>query len=381
MKIALVICEYNPFQNGHAYHLAQTRSRAKCDKIVCIMSGNVTQRGELTIADKYTRAAWAILSGADMVVELPPQYVLTTAKYFALGGVKIANAIDGEKYLSFGSECEDFDLINKISLFEENADFKALLDGNLKQGMGYAKSFSLALENFSPKFAEIISRPNNTLAIEYLRAIRQIAKDVTPINVARKGGDYHDDKYCEIFSSASAVRKMADDGDTESLKKSVPPRVFEYLKNFNKNEKALKDGKLFSIIKYAVQNYDPSQIHGVKEGVENRILKAAKTSASLNDFFDNVATKRYTNSYLARTVMNMLIGNTFTADELCKSDVEYVNVLAVEENSKDLLSKFKCSVNTKNSTLPPDSLILSADRLYSSIDHNFPSSMSIVKRL
>ena len=380
MKIALVICEYNPFQNGHAYHLAQTFSRVDCDRLICIMSGNVTQRGELAIADKYTRAEWAIKSGADMVVELPPEYVLTTAKYFAIGGIKIANAIKGEKYLSFGSECKDLDTLENISLFEEDDKFKSLLDSNLKQGMGYAKSFSLALNEFSPKYAEINSHPNNTLAIEYLRAIRQLSCDITPISVARKGGDYHDENYCEVFSSASAVRKMLENGDIESVKKSVPSHVYYSLKSYDKNMIATFNDRLYSIIKYTVQNRDLTNIHGVKEGVENRIVGALKTCEDIKDFFDNIATKRYTNSYLARTVMNMLIDNDCTAKELVENSLEYVNVLAVEENSKDLLSLFDCAVNTKNSALPIDSLILSADRLYSSIYGNIPSSMSIVKR-
>ena len=103
MKIAVIICEYNPLQKGHEYHVSRALKDTGADKVVCIMSGNFIQRGGLAIADKYTRATWAIKSGADMVVELPPQYVLTTAKYFALGGVKIANAIKGDVSLSFGS--------------------------------------------------------------------------------------------------------------------------------------------------------------------------------------------------------------------------------------------------------------------------------------
>lgn len=380
MKIALVICEYNPFQNGHAYHIEQTRQLTRCDKVICIMSGNVTQRGELAIANKYARAEWAIKCGADAVVELPPEYVLTTAKYFALGGVKIANSIKGEKYLSFGSECKDLKLLDEVSRFEENAEFKTILDDYLKQGNGYAKSFSLALEKFSPKYADVLSHPNNTLAIEYLRAIRELPCDITPINIERKGGDYHDSEYSEVFSSASAVRNMLANGDMENIKKSVPSSVFDTLKDFDKDAIALRDDRLFSVIKYSIGKCDMASIHGVKEGVENRIANAVRSSNNLKDFFENLATKRYTNSYLARTVLNTLIGNKFTSGELTSNNIDYVNILAVEENSKALLSQFGCAVNTKNSTLPPESLILSADRLYSSVYRNIPNSMIIVKR-
>ena len=380
MKIAFVICEYNPMQNGHSYHLDMTRAKTNCDKIVCIMSGNVTQRGELSIVDKYTRAKWAIMSGADMVIELPPQYVLTTAKYFALGAIKIANAVKGEKYLSFGSECKDINLLKKVSQFEEDEQFKKSLDENLKQGMGYAKSFSLALENFSPEYAQILSSPNNTLAIEYLRSIRNIARDITPICIERIGGEYHDENYREVFSSASAVRKMIENGEWKNVKKSVPKYVFDDLSHIKSEDVALRNDRLFSLIKYTLPNAQFENVHGIKEGVENRISNAAKSSKNINDFFDNIATKRYTNSYLSRTVLNALIGNKFTVEKLSNDNIDFVNVLAVESNSKDLLSQFDCAVNTKNSTLLQDNLILSADRLYSSVNHNTQSNMLIVKR-
>ncbi len=111
MKIAAIICEYNPMQNGHVYHLSKALKETQAERVVCIMSGNFTQRGEIAVADKYARAAWAVKNGADAVVELPPQYVLTTAKYFALGGVKIANLIKGDVVLSFGSECGDIEKV------------------------------------------------------------------------------------------------------------------------------------------------------------------------------------------------------------------------------------------------------------------------------
>ncbi|MDE5548837.1 MAG: nucleotidyltransferase family protein, partial [Clostridia bacterium] len=285
-----------------------------------------------------------------------------------------------EKYLSFGSECEDFSLLEDVSRFEEDSKFKAVLDSYLKNGNGYAKSFSLALNEFSPKYADILSHPNNTLAIEYIRAIRDLSSDIKPINIQRKGGNYHDKDYSEVFSSASAVRNMLANGDWENIEKSVPSHVFDSLKYFDKDNISLYDDRLFSIIKYTIDKSDMTKIHGVKEGIENRIANAVKTSKNLKDFFENLATKRYTNSYLARTVLNALIDNKLTADELISSDIDYVNVLAVEEKSKDLLSQFNCPINTKNSTLPTDSLILSADRLYSSVYHNLPNSMTIVKR-
>ena len=144
------------------------------------MSGNFTQRGELAIADKYERAKWAIKYGADLVIEIPTQYVLASAEYFALGAIKIANAIKGEKILSFGSETEDLESLKKVASFKENEEFGKALNFYLKQGFGYAKSFSLALKESSADYAEILSSPNNILAIEYLKAIEKNFKATLP---------------------------------------------------------------------------------------------------------------------------------------------------------------------------------------------------------
>ena len=164
MKIAVIICEYNPLQRGHVYHISRAVKDVGAEKVICIMSGNFTQRGELAVADKYTRATWAIKSGADMVIELPPQYVLTAAKYFALGGVKIANNISGNVTLSFGSEIGDLETLKNIADLQENDDFKSALNSMLEQGNGYAKSYAYAIAKISPKYSDVLLSPNNILA-------------------------------------------------------------------------------------------------------------------------------------------------------------------------------------------------------------------------
>ena len=344
------------------------------------MSGHVTQRGELASADKYDRAKWAVTGGADLVVELPPQYVLTTASYFALGGVKIANVIKGEKFLSFGSESEDMASLQKVASFKENEDFRKSLNCYLKQGNGYAKSFSLAVKEYSDDYADILSSPNNILAIEYLRAIQKTGSEVSPINVARKGGNYLDSEYNEIYSSASAVRNMLETGDFEHIEKSVPKRVFEYLSSVDKDDIPQYRERLFTLIKYVASNGDLQTIHGVKEGIENRIKNAAAISVNLQEFWGNLRTKRYTDSYLSRTVTNMLLGNEYSTENLENEKIDHVNILAVEENSKALLSSFDCNVITKSSALPNDSLINSADRLYRAIYRKTGVAMAAIKR-
>lgn len=380
MKIAIVICEYNPFQNGHAYHLAQTREKTGCDKIICIMSGNFTQRGELAIADKYERAKWAIKYGADLVLELPPQYVLTSAEYFALGAIKIANAVKGEKILSFGSESEDLESLKKVASFKENEEFAKTLNTYLKQGFGYAKSFSLALKESSADYAEILSSPNNILAIEYIKAIEKTSSDVAAVNVKRQGANYSDKDFSPIYSSASAVRDMFEKNDFAHIEKSVPAQVRDYLLAVDKEEFSQYGERMFSLIKYVVATRDLKSIHAVKEGIENRIKNCAILSKNKDEFYQNIRSKRYTDSYLSRTLANILIDNKYSAEKLREEKIDYVNILAVEENSKDLLSLFDCDVTVKSSALPKDSHILSADSLYSAICRKNGACMTIVKR-
>lgn len=379
MKIAVVICEYNPFQNGHAYLLAESARLTESDRTVCVMSGNFTQRGELAIVDKYSRARWALRGGADAVVELPTQYALSSAQFFAIGGVRIAAALEGDVTLCFGSECGDTDKLKEIAEYEESQDFKRALNEYLAKGTGYAKSYAQAMRDLNEEYADIISSPNNILAVEYLKAIKSTDSDIGALSIKREGGGYLDSQYNDMYSSAGAVRAMLKKGEYENVKKSVPEFVYESLKDFVFSDYSAAQDKIFALLKYMAKTRDLSAIHGVKEGIENRITAALAQSRDKEELAKNLSTKRYTDSYLARTLMNILLDNRFDAETLKKETPRFVNVLAVKENSKDILSAFKCRVNVKNSTLPDGSLIAAADRLYSSVRSNIPDVMITLK--
>ncbi|MDE7071307.1 MAG: nucleotidyltransferase family protein [Clostridia bacterium] len=378
MKIAVIICEYNPLQNGHVYHIS--RALKECgNSVICIMSGNFTQRGQLAIADKYKRAEWAIKSGADMVVELPPQYVLTTAKYFALGGVKIANKIKGEVTLTFGSELGDIKTLQDIANFQEDEVFATNLDKELKLGNGYAKSYANALAKTHPAYAQVISSPNNILAVEYLKALNDTQSIITPHTVARIGGGYHQTSADE-YPSASCVRQMWQNSDLQAISQGVPLYVMDYLKALSPTHLQVANDKLYSILKYNIGSMDLTTVHGVKEGIENRIVATLKSSVSWQEMLDKLSTKRYTDAYLLRTLINILISNTYTAGDLQNDVVDYVNVLAVEKTKRQLLSCFDCQVITKSIELQYDSLIKRADSIYASVTENIPDYMQIITK-
>lgn len=380
MKIAVIICEYNPLQKGHVYHIRKTVEDCACDKVVCIMSGNFVQRGEAAIADKYTRAQWAVKNGADLVVELPPQYALTTAKYFALGAIKIANAFKGEKILSFGSEEGDIEKLKKAVAFEESKEFKTLFESFISKGNGYVTSYSLALKSLDEELARILSSPNNTLAVEYLRAIKQTDSDLTPYTVKRIG-DYDSEELSGKYASASAIRRAVADGKIDCVKDYVPDDVYSYLSALDCDSAEKAQDRLLAILKFNLSKDSASKAHGVKEGIENRIFDCIKSAKTLSSLLSAVETKRYTRSYLRRTLLNIALSNTFSADDLISQEVDSVNALAVAEDSRDLLSLFECPVTAKASQLPPDSLTARSDSLYASIAGDFNKVMKVVKKL
>lgn len=366
MKIAVIICEYNPLQKGHVYHIQNTVKKSMCDRLVCIMSGNFVQRGESAVVDKYTRAKWAIQSGADCVIELPPQYVLSTAKYFALGAIKIADKLKCEKLLSFGSEDGTLDNLQKIADFEESDSFKAILDEYMKKGYGYPQSYAMAIDKLCPDLSSAVATPNNILGIEYLKAIKSTKSSLIPMTIKRLG-EYKSDSLDKGFASASAIRQLIMQNKIGNINEYVPGQVYDYLKEVSPSLYKTAKDKLFAILKYIANKQTAKSAHGVKEGIENRIYDCLNTSNDYDELLTQLATKRYTNAYLNRTLINIALANNYTAQELQNEDISFVNILAINKNAKDILSLFDCEVITKSFSLPSDCLIAKCDNLYSSI--------------
>lgn len=342
------------------------------------MSGNFVQRGELAIADKYTRAKWAIKSGVDAVIELPPEYVLTTAKYFALGAIKILNTIKADTVLSFGSEAGNMAKLKQAVQFEESNVFQNNFDKYISSGMGYAESYHNALKESDTDLAEILSSPNNILAVEYLKSLNQTNSKSTPITIKRLG--HYNDTFAKWgFASASAIRQMLADKNLVGIEGYTPSYVYDYLKTLGCDNQEVACDKLLAVLKYNYDKTNAHYAHGVKEGIENRIYSCLVQSKNYRELIDNIATKRYTNSYIMRTLANIAIKNNFDAEDLQSKPVDYVNILAINENAKDILSLFDCNVVTKNSMLPKNSLIKTCDKLYSSIYSAMDNGMAIIK--
>lgn len=225
MKTAAIIAEYNPFHNGHKYLIEETKRLTGADYILVVMSGDFVQRGAPAIFNKYLRTQMALLGGADIVLELPCLYAVSSAEFFAGGSVSLLNRLGVVDYLSFGSECGDIHMIKNCAklLLSEPAPYRQLLSSLLKQGMSFPAARSKAIyqtAGSASPFSEIpdlLSSPNNILALEYCKALFALHSPIVPVTVKRLGDAYHeislnDDR--SIFSSAAAIRKTIENGDS-----------------------------------------------------------------------------------------------------------------------------------------------------------------------
>lgn len=207
-KVLGIICEYNPFHNGHLYHLEQSKKMTGSNYTVAIMSGNFTQRGSTAIIDKWSRAEAALKNGVDLVIELPVLYATSSAENFADGAINILNSLKVVDYLSFGSETSDIETLDKIAdiLYKEPKTYKNLLSTELKKGLSFPKARENALLAYldDKKYGNILSSPNNILGIEYIKALKKYKSNIKPISITRFEAGHNDlgysRKYCKCNS-------------------------------------------------------------------------------------------------------------------------------------------------------------------------------------
>lgn len=381
MRIGFIVAEYNPLHNGHIKHIQKTKEDLHCDSIVVVMSGDIVQRGELAIVDKYTRATWAIEAGADMVIELPVEYTLGSAQVFATGASKLISYFDAEKYISFGSECGSTYVLEKVVEMLDSEENQGYIREFLNEGNTYAKANALAFSkylnahNIDQSITSILDTPNNILGLEYIRAIKYM--DVKPYTIKREGS--YNSSLDKDNPSALSIR--------EALYKKDP--IFDMVPSFvAKDLGNVKDNreKLFSVIKYELskkQNLD--KIFGMHEGLHNRFLSFLSKSSTYEEFMQNVKTKRFTMTSLSRSLMCALIDNTYTLDQVLDLDVNYINVLAIKDKKQNLLSTIDTNVVTKPSELMKlkdrvdTTLQDKSESLFKAINYEYEPYMRIVK--
>lgn len=330
-----IIAEYNPFHNGHKYQIDEIKKHS--DSVVAVMSGSFVQRGDAAVYDKWTRAKAAVFGGADLVLELPVCYALNAAPNFAAGGIGILNALGIIDRVAFGSECGDIQAItNAAYLIEnENTETSERIKLLVNSGISYPSALTRAYEDKIPK--ELLSEPNNILAIEYIRALIRQNSNIEPITIKRHASSHHDSDIHSGFASASKIREMLLNGEDAGALIPDCGIDFRAPRSVSKLDTAIISF-LRSIPAAALKN-----ISEMTEGLENRIIQAAMRSDSFASLCSQIKNKRYTMSKIRRIVLAAFLG--FRAD-IYKPQPDYIRVLALNSNGMSILkqSKQKCKI-------------------------------------
>lgn len=330
MRICGIICEFNPFHNGHKYLLQRAKELSGCDKILCIMSGSFTQRGDIAIIDKFVRARHTVLCGADAVIELPAAFAVAPAEIFAKGAIKILSAIPEVTTLAFGCESADADFMGAARfLIEESPQFKSILTDKLAEGESYIKSYAEAFEACGGE-KNLVSNPNNILGVEYAKAILKLKSNIKILPIERVGGGYSDSELRENFSSASAIRNNF---QNPLIRDNVPECVFADFTDFSEKNYRFEELLRFKLLQSAPQTLQ--KVCGCTEGLENRLLSL--TSLPFDELIENATGRRYSASRIKRILCANLL-------ELFKDDCE--NYLHSTLYLKPLTIKNECADQT-----------------------------------
>lgn len=342
-----IIAEYNPFHNGHAYHLEQAKELAKADYVIAVISGNFVQRGNVSLIDKWEKANMALTNGADLVIELPTVYSISSAENFAYGAVKILDSLNIVDAISFGTELDDLQILDKCAdiLYRQPQKFVNLLNHELSKGVSFPKARENALLmylNDIRKYSNVLSSPNNILAIEYLKALKRLKSDINPIAIKRKNAGYNDLEITNNFASATAIRKKLIDNTPAGLSKLMPPNSYRILYNAIKKGHYVKDIKSFEKeIIYILRKMSIKEISNlpdVTEGLEHAIKNAANSCNTLEEFMNIIKTKRYTNTRIQRILLYALLGITKDDMKVSFKVQPYIRVLGMNQKGKDLIS-------------------------------------------
>ncbi len=339
MKTYGIICEYNPVHNGHIYQIEETRKQG-ATHIVAIMSGNYVQRGDVAMIDKFARAKVAVNNGVDLVVEMPVVYSLSSANYFARAGIMMMGALGCVDGISFGSECGDMELLKNAAMASINASKPEKVKPLMEQGMSYPQAVqqAIALE-YGPIIASVFDSPNNTLAVEYLKAMKLLGLEFETYTVKRKGAEHDSFTHDGSIASGTLIRQMIEDG--EDISAYVPKDMADLAAEYEDKELLAYFDNLERELLYVVRALVPPMIAecpDVDPGLANFIFRAGVDATSLDMFLETARTRRYTLSKIRRVLLNMYIG--IKAPDLMIMP-PYGRVLAFNERGSEILKAAK----------------------------------------
>ncbi|NLK69680.1 MAG: nucleotidyltransferase [Clostridiaceae bacterium] len=353
MKVLGIVSEYNPFHLGHVYHIEESIKRTGATHTICVMSGNFVQRGEPAIVDKWARTKMALNGGIDLVLELPVVFACASAEIFAYGAVRTLHSTGIVDYLSFGSEQGELGSLWRIAsvLYDEPTEYKEHLKKYLGLGFSFPIARDKALTSILRELPDnIMSKSNNILAIEYLKALKNLKSSIQPITLKRRGSVYTDNTLNSSYSSASAIRLFLKNGGQLTdpiLNNNLPQYVIDIMEQ----ELQKRRGPVFpdafeGIILQLLRMSSPEilqQIPDVNEGLENRLISCALNSGTLDELINLVTTSRYPTSRIKRITSNLLWSikkkdlQMFINDDTCG----YLRVLGFNNKGRELLARIQ----------------------------------------
>ncbi len=346
-KVLGIIAEYNPFHNGHLYHIENAKSKAKADTTVAVITGNFTQRGSTSIINKWEKTKMALNNGVDLCIELPTIYSISSAENFADGAIKILNELGIIDVLSFGMEANDISDLNNIAniLYNEPKEYKNLLKKELDEGKSYALARANSLIKYlkDDKYENILSGSNNILAIEYLKALKRQKSKIMPLGIKREKVFYNSRKIVDEYASSTGIRFLLERRQIEEIAKVMPQQSFNILISNIREGKINIDLSVFSKeIIYKLRSMSVQEIKNlpeVSEGLENLIKEKASKTNNVIELINEIKSKRYTQTRIQRIMLYSLLGITKSVMEMSKNVNPYIRVLGFNKNGKRLLSE------------------------------------------
>ena len=350
-----IICEYNPFHNGHLYQIKKIKETYKDSLIIVCLSSCFMQRGEASILNKWDKTRLAIESGVDLVLELPFAFATQYQDIFAKGALTILNHLKIDT-LVFGSECNDIELLNNLASIQLKDDgYNYLVKRYLDLGLNYPTSLSKALFDIS---GVKLDKPNDLLALAYIKEIIKNNYDIEPFSI-RRTSDYHNSNLDSDIVSASTIRKLLKDG--VNVNNYLPYNIYDYLSEIDED-------KYFALLKYQIiNNIDClDKFQTVDEGIENRIIKYINMVNSKEELILKVKSKRYTYNKINRMFTHIL--TNFTKEDAKDLEIEYLRVLGFNTRGKNYLNKIKKDIGIPiiNKYIP---------NMYKSLDIEFRVSL------
>ncbi|MFS0823724.1 nucleotidyltransferase [Bacillus sp. 1P02SD] len=355
MKAVGVIVEYNPFHNGHKYHLDETKRKTNPDCMIAVMSGNFLQRGEPALVSKWARTKMALEAGIDIVIELPYAFATQKAETFANGAISLLSALHCDE-VCFGSENGTIDdFTSTVSFMKRNQQvYDHTTRQYLKEGYSYPKSASLAYSSLTNHDTYVdLSKPNNILGYHYVKAIHDQNSSLKAETIMRSSAGYHDESFShESIASATSIRKslFSAEKNIKEIQNYLPLSTTKWLSAYFEEYKLFhRWEEYFTLLKYKLLTSTPSElanIYEAEEGIENRLLAFISESTSFQDFMEKIKTKRYTWTRLQRLCVHILTNTT--KEQLKKINenpvATYIRLLGMSQKGQSFLNHVKKDV-------------------------------------